>query len=80
MAPPLGINIPEGLVCKLRRSLYGLKQAAAVWYKKIRSVFISMEFVQCRADPCLFVRHQNGRNSSPVFIILFVTNWLSTLR
>ncbi|KAL8013243.1 putative reverse transcriptase, RNA-dependent DNA polymerase [Plasmopara halstedii] len=76
MAPPLGINIPEGLVCKLRRSLYGLKQAAAVWYKKVRSVFISMEFVQCRADPCLFVRHQNGRNSSPVFIILYVDDLL----
>ncbi|GMF65420.1 unnamed protein product [Phytophthora lilii] len=55
MAPPLGIDIPEGMVCKLRRSLYGLKQAAAVWFKKIRSVFISMGFMQCRADPCLFV-------------------------
>ncbi|GMF37522.1 unnamed protein product [Phytophthora lilii] len=76
MAPPLGIDIPEGMVCKLRRSLYGLKQAAAVWFKKIRSVFISMGFVQCRADPCLFVRHQAGRDASPVFIILYVDDLL----
>ncbi|GMF35187.1 unnamed protein product [Phytophthora lilii] len=76
MAAPLGIDIPEGMVCKLRRSLYGLQQAAAVWFKKIRSVFISMGLVQCRANPCLFVRHQAGRDTSPVFIILYVDDLL----
>ncbi|KAE9354977.1 hypothetical protein PR003_g3065 [Phytophthora rubi] len=57
MEPPEGVRVPVGMVCQLRRSLYGLKQAAAVWFTTIRAVFSKLEFSQCRADPCLFVRH-----------------------
>ncbi|GMF14669.1 unnamed protein product [Phytophthora lilii] len=56
MAIPEGIRAKTGMVCKLRRSLYGLKQAAAVWYQTIRAVFKKMGFRECRADPCMFVR------------------------
>ncbi|POM73690.1 Reverse transcriptase, RNA-dependent DNA polymerase domain containing hypothetical protein [Phytophthora palmivora] len=57
MAPPLGIRIATGMVCKMRRSLYGLKHAAA-----IRSVFLSMGSEQCRADPCMFVKNSGANN------------------
>lgn len=63
MAAPEGIEVSAGSVCRLRRSLYDLKQAAAVRYKTIRSVFRSMEFVQCRAGTCFFVR-RNGDDCS----------------
>ncbi|POM68873.1 Polyprotein [Phytophthora palmivora] len=55
MEPPQGIRVPDGMVCKLRRSLYGLKQAGAVWFRTIRTVFMKVGFSQCRVDPCLFV-------------------------
>ncbi|GMF31110.1 unnamed protein product [Phytophthora fragariaefolia] len=75
MAVPQGVRADGGLVCKLRRSLYGLKQAAAVWFKTIRAAFIDMGFVQCRADPYLFVR--TGKNGqSPVYIVLYVDDIL----
>ncbi|KAE8887010.1 hypothetical protein PF005_g31320 [Phytophthora fragariae] len=75
MAVPQGVRADGGLVCKLRRSLYGLKQAAAVWFKTIRAAFVEMGFVQCRADPCLFVRlGKNGQ--SPVYIVLYVDDLL----
>ncbi|GMG17953.1 unnamed protein product [Phytophthora fragariaefolia] len=75
MAVPQGIRADGGLACKLRRSLYGLKQAAAVWFKTIRASFVEMGFVHCRADPCLFVRlGKNGQ--SPVYIFLYVDDLL----
>ncbi|KAE8886048.1 hypothetical protein PF003_g29739 [Phytophthora fragariae] len=73
MVPPEGINIRDGMVCRLRRSLYGLKQTAAVWHKTIRSVFIAFGFKQCKSDPCLFVRV--GQNE-PVYIVLYVDDLL----
>jgi hypothetical protein len=32
MSPPPGYSIPEGMVCHLRRSLYGLKLAPHAWF------------------------------------------------
>ncbi|GMF66180.1 unnamed protein product [Phytophthora lilii] len=72
MAIPEGIRANTGMVCKLRRSLYGLKQAAAVWYQTIRAVSKKMGFRECRADPCMFVRI----GKSPVYIILYVDDLL----
>lgn len=74
MAVPSGIKTSDGMVCRLRRSLYGLKQAAAVWYKKIREVFLRMGFQQCGADVCLFVK-ESGEDG-PVFIVLYVDDLL----
>lgn len=78
MQPSEGMNVPEGYVCKLRKSLYGLKEAAAVWFKTFRAVFKRMGFEQCRADPCLFV-HRDDRDdpaASPIFVILYVDDLL----
>ena len=76
MEPPPGIKFTPGSVCKLRRSLYGLKQAAAVWYKKICSVFVTLGFEQCRADTCLFVRRLNAKVKSLSYIVLYVDDIL----
>ncbi|GMF31306.1 unnamed protein product [Phytophthora lilii] len=71
MAIPEGIRAETGMVCKLRRNLYGLKQAAAVWYQTIR-VFKKMGFRECRADPYMFLRI----GKSPEYIILYVDDLL----
>ncbi|OWZ00410.1 polyprotein [Phytophthora megakarya] len=68
-----GIKYGEGMVCRLRKRLYGLKQAAAVWYKTICDVLLKAGFRQCRADPCLFV--PDGR-SGLVFVIWYVDDLL----
>ena len=76
MEPPLGVAIAPGMVCILRRSLYGIEQAAAVWHKKLCSVFYAMGFEKCRADTCLFVRSNHANMKSPTYIVLYMDDLL----
>ena len=46
----------ETLVCKLNKSIYGLKQAAKNWYEALANLLISSGFHRSRNDYCLFVR------------------------
>jgi hypothetical protein len=32
MRPPPGYSVPDGMVCHLHRSLYGLKQTPRAWF------------------------------------------------
>ena len=59
----------ERTVCRLRRSLYGLKQSARVWNRKVDSTFKSIGFQQSKSDPCLYMRRQNGTFA---YILIYV--------
>jgi hypothetical protein len=58
MRQPQGFIVQgkENLVCKLRKSLYGLKQALRQWYKKFDSFMYSTGFTRCQADHCCYVK------------------------
>lgn len=59
--PPAGYPQYEGKALKLRRSLYGTKQASRMWQLKLRSKLIEMGFSNSEHDPCLFCRRsKNG--------------------
>ena len=45
----------EHLVCKLKKSLYGLKQSPRAWYQRIDSFFIKEGFTRCEADHSLYI-------------------------
>ena len=44
----------EDLVCKLKRSIYGLKQSPRCWNSTLNCHLKEMGFVQSTADPCLY--------------------------
>ena len=53
------------LVCKLKKSLYGLKQSPKKWYKKLDSFMVNQGYTRSEYDHCLYFKRLND-----IFIIL----------
>jgi hypothetical protein len=54
------MELPEGyrqagMVCKLRKCLYGLKQSSREWYAKLSTSLSAKGFQPTAFDPCVFV-------------------------
>ena len=75
MQQPEGFVIAgqEQLVCKLRKSIYGLKQAGRAWFEKINAALIGMDFTPLDSDHCVYVRHQGD---DVLYIVLYVDDLL----
>ncbi len=56
MEQPSGFDDGTGRVCKLKLSLYGLKQSGCVWNQKLMAAFKKLGFTQLIADQCVLIR------------------------
>src|SRR5262249_42494720 len=74
LKPPKGyVKAKDGEVCRLVKSLYGLKQAGRQWNKEITSSLCSIGFIQSEANHCLFTR---GTGDSYLGLVIYVDDLL----
>lgn len=74
MEIPKGVIVNEGnMVCRLKKSLYGLKQAARVWNEKFTEFLKDFNMVQSLSDGCVFRGEINGHK---VILLLYVDDGL----
>ncbi|GJS65663.1 putative RNA-directed DNA polymerase [Tanacetum coccineum] len=75
MAQPQGFKSKgqEHLVCKLKKSNYGLKQASRQWYLKFDEVMKKHNFIRNQVDLCVYLK-MSGSNF--IILVLYVDDIL----
>jgi hypothetical protein len=78
------IKLPEGydnnntLVCKLVKSIYGLKQAPKVWYKIINAFFKRQRFAKLIYNLAVYIQRDSpgleGAGLPPLIVIIYIDN------
>ena len=63
----------EHLVCKLKKSIYGLKQASRQWYIKFNNTITSFGFKENIVDQCIYLKISGSKF---IFLILYVDDIL----
>ena len=71
LPPPRFGNKAE--VCRLLKSLYGLKQASRQWFAKLSSTIVNQGFVQSKSNYSVFTRIKGG---SIIIILVYVDDIL----
>ncbi len=59
-------------VCKLKKSIYGLKQSARCWNNAIDTFLKSSGYKQMKSDPCLYMKSVKDNNGVIKFVILSI--------
>ena len=67
MASLSGVSHDSEYVCKLKKALYGVKQAPRAWFEKFSTVISCLQFVSSSHDSALFVKYTDAGR-----IILFL--------
>lgn len=72
-APGYVVTGKEEYVCKLIKSIYGLKQSARCWNRTLHAVLDKLGFKQCQSDSCLYVC---GDSENKVLLLVYVDDML----
>ncbi|KAJ9709816.1 hypothetical protein PVL29_001334 [Vitis rotundifolia] len=75
MKQPEGFPSSDGeqLVCKLKKSIYGLKQASRQWYLKFHNIISSFGFEENVMDQCIYLKVSGSKFC---FLVLYVDDIL----
>ena len=74
---PLSIHVTskEGVVCRLRKSLYGLKQSPRAWFGRFATSMKKFGYVQSNSDHTLFLKRRKGKL---IALIIYVDDKIVT--
>eukprot|EP00253_Pinus_taeda_P010620 PITA_10620 len=75
MEQPHGFIQDSSLVCRLKKSLNGLKQAPRDWYVDMDSFLLSQNFERCKSDPNVYMLRTHD---SLLILVLYVDDLLIT--
>jgi hypothetical protein len=75
MKQPEGFVVKEKkeLVCKLKISLYDLKQSPRMWYQNFGKYILSLGFVRSKVDHCVYSKKEGGHF---IYVTLYVDDML----
>lgn len=73
MDQPEGFKDNTNRVCKLHKSLYGLKQSPRIWNDTFKNVMNDLGFQQSVADPCMFYCTSD---TEKLIVVLYVDDGL----
>ncbi|KAI5317378.1 hypothetical protein L3X38_037085 [Prunus dulcis] len=65
----------SNMVCKLRKSLYGLKQSPRAWFGKFSKSMKDFGYKQSNSDHTLFLKHKKGKVTA---LIVYVDDMVVT--
>ena len=76
---PEGYDNKTGRVCRLIKTLYGLKQSGQEWNNELDQKLKKYKYNRLRADPCAYVQHNNDENFAVITVwvddlMLFANN------
>ena len=71
MVQPKGFLYPDhpSKVCKLKQSIYGLKQASRSWNKRFDVEIKKFGFTQNPGEPCLYIKASRSYVTSLVLYV-----------
>ena len=68
----------ENLVCRLRKSLYGLKQSPRQWYKRFDTYMLKIGYTRCLYDCCVY--YHVFEDGEFILLLLYVDDMLIACR
>jgi hypothetical protein len=73
--PPGYVQYDSSLVCRLKKSLFGLNQAPQAWYSKMDNFLMATGFSRCHSDPNVYTKKGE---SHLIILVLYVDDLILT--
>lgn len=61
-------------VLRLKKAIYGLKQASLAWYDRVNETLCNLGYVRSKIEPCVFIK--DCHNGKKVIVGLYVDDFL----